>query len=89
VTQPLLQKTIAAYNASLKSYQSAEKYAPPSTRADMLLAVSSAAQLAGNTKVALATLKRYVKLVPNSPDMSTIEAQCKRLGGSCAPAHQK
>jgi hypothetical protein len=87
-TQPLLQKAIGAYKGSLTAFQKAAKYATGTTRADMLLLVAQAAQLAGNTTASLAALQRYVKLAPNSANIQQIEAQCKQLGGSC-PAPKK
>ena len=89
LTQPFLQQAVANYNASLTAYQSAAKYAPHSTRAALLLAVYSAAQLAGNKSAALTTLKRYVQIAPNSPNLKQIEKQCTRLGGSCMPSGKK
>jgi hypothetical protein len=85
ISGPLYQKAIAGYNASLTDFQNAAKYATKANRADAMLGVYSAAQLAGNTKVALRALKRYVELSPNSPNLKAIEAQCKSLGGSCVP----
>ena len=89
VTQPLLQKAISSYSASLQALQKAAKYAPAATRPDIVLLVASAAQLAGNSKAELAALKRYVQLSPNSPNIKQIEAQCKQLGGSCTPSSTK
>lgn len=82
---PLYQKAIAAYNASLTDFQNAAKYASPANRADAMLGVYSAAQVIGNKPVALHALQRYVQLAPNSPNLKDLEAQCKRLGGSCTP----
>jgi tetratricopeptide (TPR) repeat protein len=85
---PLYTKAVTAYNNSLADFQKAAKYATPSTRADAELGVYSAAQLAGNTKVALKALQRYVQLSPNAPNLKQIEAQCKQLHGSCVPKHK-
>jgi hypothetical protein len=82
---PLYQTAIAGYNASLTDFQNAAKYASRATRADAQLGVYGAAQLAGNTKVALKALQRYVELSPTSPNLKQIESQCKQLGGSCVP----
>jgi tetratricopeptide (TPR) repeat protein len=85
ISGPLYQTAISGYNASLTDFQNAAKYASKANRADAVLGIYSAAQLAGNTKVALNALKRYVVLAPNSPNLKQIEAQCKSLGGSCVP----
>ena len=73
LSQPLYQQAITAYNPSLTAFQKAAKYASRANRADMLLAVYSAAQLAGNQKVELQALKRYVQITPNSPNLKQIE----------------
>ena len=52
---------------------------------DAQLGVYGAAQLAGNTKVALKARQRYVELAPTSPNLKQLEAKCKQLGGSCVP----
>jgi tetratricopeptide (TPR) repeat protein len=90
VSGPLLQQAFAAYKGSLTAFQSAAKYASRANRPELLLSgVFTAAQLAGDTTVALKTLQRYVDLAPNSPTLTQIEAQCKQLGGTCLPRHQK
>jgi tetratricopeptide (TPR) repeat protein len=86
ISTPLYQQAITAYNASLTDFQNAAKYATKGDRPNAWLAVYSAAQLAGNTKAALKSLKQYVALSPNSPNLKQIEKQCKQLGGSCVPA---
>jgi tetratricopeptide (TPR) repeat protein len=86
LSTPLYQKAVAGYTASLTAYQNSAKYAKGrSARAAAQQAVATAAQLAGQTKVALKAWKRYVALEPNSPNLKQIEAQCKALGGSCVP----
>jgi len=82
---PLYQKAIAGYDASLTDFQNAARYASHATKADALLAVYSASQLAGKTNIGLTALKRYVELNPHSPNLKQIEAECKQLGGSCVP----
>jgi len=89
VSQPLYQKAVAGYSASLADYQKAAKYATRASLPDAEQLVASAAQVVGNTKLALKALRRYVELVPNSPQLQQIEALCKQLGGSCAPKHKK
>jgi tetratricopeptide (TPR) repeat protein len=86
---PLYQKAITGYNSAVADYQSAAKYAPPGERASAEQLLAQAAQTAGNNKVAVQALQRYVDLSPNSPLLSQIEAQCKKLGGTCAPTHSK
>ncbi|HUZ14716.1 MAG TPA: hypothetical protein VMU72_00885 [Gaiellaceae bacterium] len=89
VSQPLFRKAVAGYNASLSDFQKAAKYATRANLPDAEQLVASAAQAAGNPKVALKALQRYVELVPNSPQLQQIESLCKQLGGSCAPKHKK
>jgi tetratricopeptide (TPR) repeat protein len=89
LTGPLYQKAIGGYNSSLTAYQNSAKYASHANRADAQLGVYSAARLAGNTKVELKALQRYVQLAPHSSNLKQIEAQCKQLGGSCVPTHKK
>jgi tetratricopeptide (TPR) repeat protein len=87
---PLYQQALAGYQGSLTAFENAAKYASRATRPELLLSgVFPAAQLAGQTKVALRALQHYVQLAPNSPTLTQIEAQCKQLGGSCVPKHQK
>jgi tetratricopeptide (TPR) repeat protein len=88
LSTPLYQQAIAGYNSSLTAFQNAAKYATAANRPAALLGVFSAAQLAGNTKVALRALQRYVDATPNSPNLKQIEAQCKQLGGSCVPKNK-
>jgi tetratricopeptide (TPR) repeat protein len=88
ISGPLYSKAIAAYDASLADYQKAAKYAKGATRADAEFGVYRAAQLVGNTKLALKSLQRYVQLSPDSPNLKQIEALCKQLGGSCTPKHK-
>jgi hypothetical protein len=85
VSQPLLQQAIAAYGASLTSFQKAAKYASRARRANLLVAVATAAQLAGNQKAELQALKQYVQIAPSSTDFTSIEKRCQQLGGSCKP----
>jgi hypothetical protein len=86
LSQPLVQQAFAAYGASLTAYQNAAKYASGATnRAQTLVAVINAAELAGNQKAELAARKGYVRLVPNSPDLKQFEQRCVQLGGSCKP----
>ena len=85
LTGPLYQKAIAGYNGSLTDFQNAAKYAARANRAAAWFQVYTAARLAGNTKVALTGLKRYVELSPATPDLKAIEKLCKSLGGSCVP----
>ena len=51
------------------------------------LAVVGVGRIGGS--VGLAALKRYVELVPDSPNIKQIEAACVSLGGTCVPKPAK
>jgi hypothetical protein len=51
----------------------------------LLIAVATAAQLAGSQKAELQALKQYVQIAPSSTDFTSIEKRCHQLGGSCKP----
>jgi hypothetical protein len=85
LSTPLYKKAVAGYSAALTDMQNAAKYASPADLPSYLQGVATAAQTAGQTKVALNAWKRYLELVPNSPNVTQIEGLCKQLGGSCAP----
>ena len=85
VTQPLLQKAIAAYRASLLALQNAAKYASPSVRPQMVLLAASAAQLAGNSKAAArsseAVRQALAELAEHQADRGAVRAARRFLQG--------
>ncbi|MDX6481194.1 MAG: hypothetical protein QOG85_1704 [Gaiellaceae bacterium] len=86
---PLYQKATTGYRDSLAAYQQAAKVASRAELPNAEYNVYLAARAASQGDVALKALKRYVQLVPNSPNLKQLEAVCKDLGGSCAPKHKK
>jgi tetratricopeptide (TPR) repeat protein len=88
-TQQALQNAVNGYKDSLTSYQAAAKYTPRGTLANAELAIVNAAHLAGDNKVELKALKKYVVLTPNTPNLSGLEKLCTQLGGSCVPKSHK
>jgi tetratricopeptide (TPR) repeat protein len=75
-----LQKATTAFSAALKDYQQVTKLQPHN--ADAQLELASAAENAGNVPVAIAALKKYLQLYPNSPSKSQIQSQIKQLSQS-------
>ena len=86
---PLAQNARTGYTDSLAAFRQSAKYASPTDLPNAELAVYSASQLAGQGPVGLAALKRYVELVPDSPNLKQIEAACVSLGGTCVPKPAK
>jgi tetratricopeptide (TPR) repeat protein len=76
-TSQLYQQAIAALSTPVASFQMAAKLQPHSYAAQANLA--SAAENAGNTAVALAAWKKYLKLYPGSPQRHQIEQRIKQL----------
>jgi tetratricopeptide (TPR) repeat protein len=76
-TSLFYQKAIGAYNNAVSDYQKAAKYAPHNTA--YLQELASAAQNAGNNKVAGHALLRYLKLYPNAPQAKQIRKQAQSL----------
>jgi tetratricopeptide (TPR) repeat protein len=79
-TSALYQKAIGAYGEAVGAYQKVTQIKPRSATAWEELA--TAAENAGNTKVAVSALRRYLKVYPASPLRSQIERQIKQLSGS-------
>jgi hypothetical protein len=77
-------KAITALNSSVTDYQHARKNAPHNT--SYLQELATAAENAGNAKVAISALNAYLKQVPNSPLKKQIKAQIKALQKSAAAA---
>jgi len=73
---------ITALNGSVSDYQHAVKNAPHNSSYQEELA--TAAENAGNTKVAIRALKAFLKDAPNSPLAGQIKSQIKALKKSAA-----
>lgn len=76
-TNDLYQKATLEYQEAVSAYQTVTKLRPGDANAQFQLA--SAAQTAGQYAVALAALKRYLKLAPDSTQRSQIEKLIKQL----------
>lgn len=83
-TSQIYQKAIAALNGSVSDYQHATKNAP--NNATFYEELATAAENAGNTKVAIPALQAFLKHEPNSPLKPQIEKQIKALQKSAAAA---
>jgi tetratricopeptide (TPR) repeat protein len=79
-TSLLYQKATGAYGSAVSDYQKAAKIHPRNTT--FLQELATAAQNAGNNKVAVNALHRYLKVYPNAPLKKQIEAQIKALSKS-------
>jgi tetratricopeptide (TPR) repeat protein len=73
----LYQQATGSYSAALTDYQTAAKLQPHNANAQFQ--VATAAESAGQYAVALAALKKYLELDPNSPQRSQIEQAIKQL----------
>jgi tetratricopeptide (TPR) repeat protein len=80
-TSALAQQIGSAYNDAVSSYQKVTKLEPGNTSAQLVLA--DAARSAGQTSVAIAAYKAYLKLVPAD---STTASQVKQLIKQLQPA---
>lgn len=76
-TSLLYEQAISAAQAALTSFQQVAKLRPNDPNAQY--GVANAAQAAGNNTVAVAALQRYLKLDPQTPQRSQIEALIKQL----------
>ena len=76
-TSDLYTKATAAYQQSLEAYQTVAKLHPHDPNAQFQ--VASAAQSAGEYAVAVAALKKYLKLNPATTQRAQIENLIKRL----------
>jgi tetratricopeptide (TPR) repeat protein len=76
-TSLLYQKAVGSYGDAVKDYQRASKLRPRSTV--FLQELATAAENAGNNKVAANALERYLKIYPNAPQKKQIQAQIKAL----------
>jgi tetratricopeptide (TPR) repeat protein len=76
-TSLLYQKAIGAFGTAVTDYQRAVKIHPGNTT--YLQELATAAGNAGNTKVEVNALQRYLKVYPNAPLRKQIEKQIKAL----------
>jgi tetratricopeptide (TPR) repeat protein len=76
-TSTLYQNAVSAYNSAVTDYQTAVKHKPRNTT--YLQELATAAQNAGNRKVTVNALRRYLKVYPNAPLKKQIEKQIKAL----------
>jgi tetratricopeptide (TPR) repeat protein len=76
-TSALYQKATSASSSAVTSYQTAVKIHP--RNATYLQLLATAAQNAGNSKVTLNALRRYLEIYPNSPLKSQYEKAIKAL----------
>ena len=70
-TSLLYQKAVGAYGLAMKDYQQASKRQPRNPL--FLQQLATAAENAGNNKVAGHALQRYLKVYPNAPQKKQIE----------------
>ncbi len=80
----LYQQAITTLTRAVSDYQHSARLQPRSATAQQELA--SAAQTAGNFKVAIKAWKRYLKLYPGSPQRGQINALIKKLDAALTPA---
>lgn len=73
----LYQQATTAFSAAVTDYQKAATLQPHNATAQEELA--TAAESAGNIPVAVAALKKYLTLYPNSPLRSQVKSQIKQL----------
>ncbi|HEY2309825.1 MAG TPA: hypothetical protein VGH46_01775 [Gaiellaceae bacterium] len=76
----LYTKATTALGAAVTDYQNASKYRP--NNSTYLQELANAAANAGNSKVAVAALHRYLKLNPNTPNAKQIKAEIASLSPS-------
>lgn len=72
----------AVYDRAIVHFRQA--YALDCTKHDLLLIISSAYQLKGDKREALAALETYVARVPNSPDLATYQVKIENLKAGIA-----
>ena len=73
----IYQQATTAFSAAVTDYQKATKLKPKDATLQEELA--TAAENAGNVPVAVAALKKYLKLYPTSPLASQVKSQIKQL----------
>ena len=84
-TAALYQQATTAYGAAVKDYQQASKLHPRNTT--YLQELASAAANSGNSKVAVAALRKYLKVDPHSPLAPQIRKEIASLAPSTAQVH--
>jgi tetratricopeptide (TPR) repeat protein len=77
VTSTFYQSAVSAYQSALTAYKQVAKLRPKDANAQFQLATT--AQNAGQTAVAVAAYKQYLKLNPTSPQRAQIEKVIKAL----------
>ena len=77
---------VVVLGKAVTDYQTAVKIRPRS--ATYLQELATAAQNAGNTKVTINALRRYLKVYPNAPQKSQIEKEIKALSAQSTPTVQ-
>ena len=85
-TSALYQKAVAAYGSAVTAFQAAAKLKPQNGA--YLQQLATAAANAGNTKVEVNALKRFLKVNPDDPQRKQIEKQIKALSTSSTPTVQ-
>lgn len=83
-TSQYYQQATTLLSQAVSSYQTAKNIHPRSANAWQQLA--SAAENAGNYKLAITSWKRYLKLDPTSPQRNLIKQRIKQLQKALAPA---
>jgi tetratricopeptide (TPR) repeat protein len=87
-TAALYTRTATIYGEAVQSYQKAANLRPNDPNA--VFQVATAAQSAGEYTVAVAALKKYLKLNPSTPQRSQVLALIKQLSPQpAAPAKKK
>ena len=84
-TSTLYQQATSAYSAAVKDYQQASKIHPRNTT--YLQELASAAANSGNSKVAVAALRKYLKVDPHSPLAPQIRKEIAALAPSTPQIH--
>jgi Flp pilus assembly protein TadD len=82
-TSSLYQSAILSYQSALTSYKHVATLRPDDPNAQLQEATT--AQNAGSNSVAVAAYKRYLKLVPTSPNKAQIEKLITQLSPAPAP----
>jgi tetratricopeptide (TPR) repeat protein len=76
-TSTLYQKATTALTSAVSAYKTATKLEPHSATAQQLYA--TAAQNAGSYPVAIKAWRKFIKLDPTNPQVSSIKSQIKKL----------
>ena len=76
-TSTFYQQALNTLNGALSDYQHVTKLQPKSAAAQQQ--VATAAENAGNVKVAIGAWRKYLKLAPDSPQKAQVRARIKQL----------